>query len=232
MTPEDVVTSIDPQEVVDLALALGNIDSPTGSEGPAGEFVYDWLAAQGFAPKRYRDGRGPDQRRRLASRHRRRLQPRVQQPTSTRPCDRTPPGQQGSRATRCTTRPGSKAKDLRRRGSQRQGPDGRVPRRGQGDQATPATRCRATSSSARSRARSAVNQSRNGKGPRTCRKDLGARFMATHGVSATSCWSPRAPGSASSASSPARRTSRSRWSRTRRATTRRICPARPDDRRA
>lgn len=53
MNPDDVVARIDPAEVVDLALALGNIDSPTGSEGPAGEFVFAWLARNGFAPKRY-----------------------------------------------------------------------------------------------------------------------------------------------------------------------------------
>jgi len=53
MTPDDVVARIDPQEVVDLALALGNIDSPTGSEGPAGVFVRDWLAANGFDPRTY-----------------------------------------------------------------------------------------------------------------------------------------------------------------------------------
>jgi acetylornithine deacetylase/succinyl-diaminopimelate desuccinylase-like protein len=53
MTPDDVIARIDPKEVVDLALALGNIDSPTGSEGPAGEFVYQWLATNGFAPKKY-----------------------------------------------------------------------------------------------------------------------------------------------------------------------------------
>ena len=53
MTPDDVVASIDPQEVVDLALALGNIDSPTGSEGPAGEFVFKWLGDHGFEPRRY-----------------------------------------------------------------------------------------------------------------------------------------------------------------------------------
>lgn len=53
MTPDDVLKTIDPKEVVDLALALGNIDSPTGSEGPAGEFVYEWLAREGFEPKRY-----------------------------------------------------------------------------------------------------------------------------------------------------------------------------------
>ena len=53
MRIEDVLAKIDPQEVVDLALALGNIDSPTGSEGPAGEFVFEWLAKHGFAPKKY-----------------------------------------------------------------------------------------------------------------------------------------------------------------------------------
>lgn len=53
MTPDDVVASIDPKEVVDLALALGNIDSPTGSEGPAGQFAYDWLQRNGFAPRKY-----------------------------------------------------------------------------------------------------------------------------------------------------------------------------------
>ena len=53
MTPDDVVARIDPQEVVDLALALGNVDSPTGSEGPAGQFVYDWLERNGFAPRKF-----------------------------------------------------------------------------------------------------------------------------------------------------------------------------------
>ncbi len=53
MASSDVAARIDPQEVVDLALALGNIDSPTGSEGPAGQFVYDWLEREGFAPRKY-----------------------------------------------------------------------------------------------------------------------------------------------------------------------------------
>lgn len=35
-----------------LALALGNIDSPTGDEGPAGTFVYNWLVEQGFETKK------------------------------------------------------------------------------------------------------------------------------------------------------------------------------------
>ena len=53
MTPDDVVARIDRDEVIELALALGNIDSPTGSEGPAGQFVFDWLGANGFAPRKY-----------------------------------------------------------------------------------------------------------------------------------------------------------------------------------
>ena len=53
MTPDEVVASIDREEVVDLALALGNIDSPTGSEGPAGQFVFDWLTQNGFRPRRF-----------------------------------------------------------------------------------------------------------------------------------------------------------------------------------
>ena len=53
MTPDDVLQAIDPDEVVELALALGNIDSPTGSEGPAGAFVQEWLSANGFAPRRF-----------------------------------------------------------------------------------------------------------------------------------------------------------------------------------
>ena len=53
MNADDVVARIDPEEVVELALALGNIDSPTGSEGAAGQFVYDWLTANGFAPRKF-----------------------------------------------------------------------------------------------------------------------------------------------------------------------------------
>jgi acetylornithine deacetylase/succinyl-diaminopimelate desuccinylase-like protein len=53
MTPDDVLARIDPNEVVELALALGNIDSPTGSEGEAGRFVRDWLTSNGFEPKTY-----------------------------------------------------------------------------------------------------------------------------------------------------------------------------------
>jgi acetylornithine deacetylase/succinyl-diaminopimelate desuccinylase-like protein len=53
MDPSDVLARIDPQEVVDLALTLGQIDSPTGSEGPAGQLVFDWLTRNGFTPRKY-----------------------------------------------------------------------------------------------------------------------------------------------------------------------------------
>lgn len=53
MGTDDVLKRIDPDEVIELALALGNIDSPTGREGAAGQHVYDWLARHGFAPKKY-----------------------------------------------------------------------------------------------------------------------------------------------------------------------------------
>src|SRR5215468_8287442 len=53
MTPDDVIKRIARQEVIDLALALGNIDSPTGGEGLAGQYVYDWLRQKGFKPRKY-----------------------------------------------------------------------------------------------------------------------------------------------------------------------------------
>jgi acetylornithine deacetylase/succinyl-diaminopimelate desuccinylase-like protein len=49
---EDVFAHIDESELVALALALGNLDSPTGEEGPASDHVYAWCEAHGFAPQR------------------------------------------------------------------------------------------------------------------------------------------------------------------------------------
>jgi acetylornithine deacetylase/succinyl-diaminopimelate desuccinylase-like protein len=43
---------IDEDEIVELALALGNLDSPTGSEGAASDYVFDWLEQAGFEPRR------------------------------------------------------------------------------------------------------------------------------------------------------------------------------------
>lgn len=50
--PARVLDAIREEEVVELALALGNIDSPTGEEGAAAEHVYGWLEQHGFAPRR------------------------------------------------------------------------------------------------------------------------------------------------------------------------------------
>ena len=43
---------IDRDELVSLALDLGNIDSPLGRETEAGEFAYDWLSRNGLAPRK------------------------------------------------------------------------------------------------------------------------------------------------------------------------------------
>jgi len=49
---DDVLAAIDERDVVRLALELGNADSPAGAESAAAEFVFDWMEAEGFAPKR------------------------------------------------------------------------------------------------------------------------------------------------------------------------------------
>jgi acetylornithine deacetylase/succinyl-diaminopimelate desuccinylase-like protein len=53
-----VHAQIDVDQLVELALALGNLDSPTGEEGAASDHVFEWLAANGFDPKR--EGLFPD----------------------------------------------------------------------------------------------------------------------------------------------------------------------------
>jgi acetylornithine deacetylase/succinyl-diaminopimelate desuccinylase-like protein len=49
---EKVFAHIDEDELVELALSLGKIDSPTGSEGEASDRVFEWLEGEGFSPKR------------------------------------------------------------------------------------------------------------------------------------------------------------------------------------
>jgi acetylornithine deacetylase/succinyl-diaminopimelate desuccinylase-like protein len=49
---QKVLDHIDVDELVKVALDLGNIDSPTGSEGPVAEYVYDWLGRQGIAARK------------------------------------------------------------------------------------------------------------------------------------------------------------------------------------
>lgn len=47
-----VLARVDEASVVDLALALGGIDSAAGAEKEAGDYVFEWLADAGFAPRR------------------------------------------------------------------------------------------------------------------------------------------------------------------------------------
>jgi acetylornithine deacetylase/succinyl-diaminopimelate desuccinylase-like protein len=47
-----VLDRIDVDELVKVALDLGNIDSPTGSEGPVGEYVHEWLTRQGIEARK------------------------------------------------------------------------------------------------------------------------------------------------------------------------------------
>jgi acetylornithine deacetylase/succinyl-diaminopimelate desuccinylase-like protein len=49
---QKVLETIDVDELVKVALDLGNIDSPTGGEGPVAEYVHDWLMRQGIAAKK------------------------------------------------------------------------------------------------------------------------------------------------------------------------------------
>ena len=52
MNTDAVLAAIDKKELVDLSLRLGNILSPTGHEAPMGEAVFDWLADNGFHPRK------------------------------------------------------------------------------------------------------------------------------------------------------------------------------------
>ena len=46
--PQKVMERINGDDLVKVALDLGNIDSPTGSEGPVADYVHDWLRREGF----------------------------------------------------------------------------------------------------------------------------------------------------------------------------------------
>lgn len=43
---------LDQRELTQMCLDLGNIESPFGGEGEAGQYVYDWLADNDFAPRK------------------------------------------------------------------------------------------------------------------------------------------------------------------------------------
>jgi acetylornithine deacetylase/succinyl-diaminopimelate desuccinylase-like protein len=47
-----IEAAIDPDELVQLALTLGNIPSPAGHEKAAGDFVHDWMEMEGFSPRK------------------------------------------------------------------------------------------------------------------------------------------------------------------------------------
>jgi acetylornithine deacetylase/succinyl-diaminopimelate desuccinylase-like protein len=51
-TAQRVLDHVDVDELVKVTLDLGNIDSPTGEEGPVGEYVHAWLLEQGFAARK------------------------------------------------------------------------------------------------------------------------------------------------------------------------------------
>ena len=44
--------TINREELVELAIALCNIESPAGQEGEVGQFVFDWMRREGFAPRK------------------------------------------------------------------------------------------------------------------------------------------------------------------------------------
>ncbi len=49
---EAICAAIDRAELIELVLALGNIPAPVGTGGAAGQFVFDWMAREGFAPRK------------------------------------------------------------------------------------------------------------------------------------------------------------------------------------
>lgn len=50
-TVDRVAASIDAEEIADLALELGQIESPCGGELPVAERVHEWLTENGFRPR-------------------------------------------------------------------------------------------------------------------------------------------------------------------------------------
>ena len=47
-----IAAAIDTDELVQLALALGNIPAPSRSESAAAQFVFDWMQREGFRPRK------------------------------------------------------------------------------------------------------------------------------------------------------------------------------------
>ena len=55
-----VLDLIKGDELVDLAVTMGNIDSPAGHEEKMGNFLFDWLKHHGFEPKKFQVAPGRD----------------------------------------------------------------------------------------------------------------------------------------------------------------------------
>ena len=66
---------IDPKAVIDLALTLGNIDSPAGQEAPAESLPVRVAEAARLSAKKNRSGSRPFLRRRLSPRDGRGVKP-------------------------------------------------------------------------------------------------------------------------------------------------------------
>lgn len=47
-----VVDGLSENEVIELALTLGNIDSPAGQEKETGEYIFEWLKEREFQPRK------------------------------------------------------------------------------------------------------------------------------------------------------------------------------------
>jgi acetylornithine deacetylase/succinyl-diaminopimelate desuccinylase-like protein len=47
-----IAAAIDTDELVELALTLGNIPAPSRSEAAAAQYVHDWMAREGFNPRK------------------------------------------------------------------------------------------------------------------------------------------------------------------------------------
>lgn len=45
-----ILEKIDEDELIELALTLGKIQSPRGHEAEAGDFVFKWMEENGFSP--------------------------------------------------------------------------------------------------------------------------------------------------------------------------------------
>ena len=49
---DDVIARIDKNELIEFALQICNIDSPVGHEGAVCEHLYNWMAKEGFRPRK------------------------------------------------------------------------------------------------------------------------------------------------------------------------------------